>query len=212
MRTDKNFAESAFNCTHEQAEFLLAKLSETDNVESKADNIKRDMCSKRTEFIEEMFKIKVEFNKTKVEIYKETFEESTDKLVKIDIENLDKKIIKVETETNRKVAILKKLDEEQQFYATSKTPIATPYPTPKFSGEANQNLVIWLGKMHAALQDNQIRKNKQVEVLRANLEGEAKKLVPDNVTDWTEAKQLLMDVYGDPKILWMSLYLSLIHI
>ena len=60
--------------------------------------------------------------------------------------------------------------------------------------------------MHAALQDNQICKNKQVEVLRENLEGEAKKLVPDNVIDWTEAKQLLMDVYGDPKILWISLY------
>ena len=57
-----------------------------------------------------------------------------------------------------------------------------------------------------ALQDNHVPKSKQVEDPRENLEGEARKLIPENVIDWDDTKNLLMNVYGDPKLLWMNIF------
>ena len=206
VRTDANFAKSALQCISDQADFLQVKLEECDGLENKPDNVKRDVCAKRLLFLEDMFKIKMDFGKTKVEIYKETFETEIVTEIESDIKKLSEKLQAMETNLFIKADALKKLGDHCQLYATSKPATATPYPTPKFSGASNQNLVIWLEKMRLALQDNQVRKNKEVEILRENLDGEAKKLIPDNVIDWNEAKLLLMNVYGDPKILWMSVF------
>ena len=202
----KNFAASTLESINDQAEFLVIKLREADDIDSKPDNEKRDLCAKRLSHQEEMFKIKVAFNKAKADIYKEGLDDDSLAEVEVYIEKLEKKIQCVEIDCNKTVVSLKKIDESDELYSTSKLPSATPYPTPKFSGAPGQNLITWLDKMYQAMQDNQVRKNKQVTILRENLEGAAKKLVSENVIDWNEAKKLLVDAYGNPKLLWMDLY------
>ena len=202
----KNFAINVLESINEQAEFLVIKLNEVVGVDSKPDNEKRDICSKRDTHQEDMFKIKIAFSKAKADIYKEGLDD--DSLIEVEdlMGNLKEKLQKIELDCNRTVNYLRKIDEKDELYSTSKVSPVTPYPTPKFSGAPGQNLVVWLEKMYKAIQDNQIRKNKQVSVLRDNLEGQAKKLVSENVTDWTEAKKLLLDAHGNPKLLWMDLY------
>ena len=130
----KNFAASTLESINDQAEFLVIKLREADDIDSKPDNEKRDLCAKRLSHQEEMFKIKLAFNKAKADIYKEGLDDDSLAEVEVYIEKLEKKIQCVEIDCNKTVVNLKKIDESDELYSTSKLPSATPYPTPKFSG------------------------------------------------------------------------------
>lgn len=207
-KAKRDFAATTLESVKDQLDFLVVKLSEADDVDNMSDNVKREVCAKRLVFQEDMFKIKMAFNKAKADIYKEGLDVKSLEEVEELMGKLSVSLKGVEANCDKTVAILKKLDEKDELYSTSKSTSATPYPTPKFSGASGQNLITWLEKMYQAMQDNQISKNKQVTILRENLQGPAKKLVSENVLDWTDAKKLLMDAHGNPKLLWMDLYVK----
>ena len=202
----KQYISSLLATVSDQMEHLQSKLDSTQGIESKPEHVQRELCAKRDNFYEDFYKVKIEFNKSKAELFKEVSDPDLLETIDKATAKMEEKIGELESECKFAVDTLKCLDESKLLYAMSKAVLTTPYPSPKFSGAPGQNLIIWLEKMRVALDDNQISKQKRVTILRANLEGQAKKLVAENIKEWEDAKKILTDAFGNAKILWMNLY------
>lgn len=116
----------------------------------------------------------MEYNKAKALIFKEALDQATAKAIGEEADAITEKINYLQDKCQRVVDELKKIDEANLLYSTSKMGLAVPYPTPKFSGATGENVVIWLDKMRQALEDNQVSKVKKVTILETILKEKQK--------------------------------------
>ena len=69
-------------------ELLQSKLDATDGISTQSESVKRELCAKRENFLDDICKIKIAFNNANSELYKDVPGDKTDLLRDIKTESM----------------------------------------------------------------------------------------------------------------------------
>ena len=102
-KKSKQYIGSLLDSVSDQMEHLQSKLDAIEGIEDKPEHVQRELCAKRDNFSEEYYKVRIAFNKTRAELFKEVSD--TDLLFSIDeaTAKMKDKLDKLESECKYQV-------------------------------------------------------------------------------------------------------------